>query len=171
MTISSYDPSKDQEFLDFIKELEKESDRGIAIICHAYVEDKLKELLKKRLIDDMQFIGRLKRLSFADVIILCYITGIITKQEKKDIECLSEVRNKFAHSRRINDFERPEISKLCDNLRIPDFLREKKTTRQKYIVSAGYYIQILNWKLRYVPKVKTIEEESKGLTTLDHLYV
>ena len=51
MKIVAYDPSKDQEFKKFIEEIKKESERAQAIICHAYVEDLLKELLKKRLID------------------------------------------------------------------------------------------------------------------------
>lgn len=170
MGISTYDPSRDPEFQDFIEELKKESDRGIAIICHAYIEDLLKELLKKRLIEDKHFIKRLeKSISFDQLLILCFITGVIKEKEKQDIKLLDEIRNKFAHRRKVNNFDQAKICDLCNNLIIPKDL-SGESTRIKYVVVAGYYIQILNLKLKYTKKVRNIEAESPNLKLLDTLY-
>ena len=85
MKIFSYDPSKDVKFLKLVQELEKESDRGIAIICHAYIEDLLKALLKKRLLDDKKFHESLEnRISFYQLLSFCFLTGIVTETEKRE---------------------------------------------------------------------------------------
>jgi len=171
MKISNYNPSNDPEFQDFIKELEKESDRGIAIICHAYVEDLLKELLKRRLIENKNFIKRLeKSISFNQLLKLCFITGVVTEEEKRDILLLNEIRNKFAHKRKVNNFNQAEICDLCKELRIPKF-SGKKSTRNKYISTAAYYVQILNLKLRYIKKIRRIEAESRNPKMLDNLFI
>lgn len=171
MKIFSYDPSKDSEFKDFSNELEKESDRGIAIICHAYIEDLLKELLKKRLIEDKIFLKRLeKSISFEQLLTLCFISGVVSKKERQDIKLLDEIRNKFAHRRKANSFDYANICEKCNKLRIPKSIAGE-STRKKYISTAAYYIQILNLKLRYTKKVKNVEAESRSLKMLDNLYI
>jgi len=115
MKIVAYDPSKDPQFRKFIEEIEKESERAQAIIGHAYVEDLLKELLKKRLIEFNDDLA--ESIPFKHLINLCYITGIITKAEKKDIRLLADIRNKFAHKRKIKNFNAANIPNLCKDLK------------------------------------------------------
>jgi len=170
MEIVTYDPSKDPEFKKFIEEIEKESERGIAIICHAYIDDLLKEILKKRLIKDKDFLKNLEWLSFSRLLTLCYITGIVTKEEKKEIKLLTKIRNKFAHKRKANSFRIENIPDLCNELRIPRSFTGVSTSRKKYIRTAAYYIQILNLKLKYTKKVRSVEDESPDLKLLDNLY-
>jgi hypothetical protein len=172
MKTFSYDPSKDSEFKDFSKELEKESDRGIAIICHAYIEDLLKALLKKRLIENKDFLNNLKKsISFNHILILCYITGIVTDEEKQEIEIINRIRNQFGHRRKVNKFCHTDIRGICNNLRVPKSIMDKMTTRKKFVSTAAYYVQMLNLKLKYTKKVKNIEVESRGLKMLDNLYI
>jgi len=168
MKIVAYDPSKDQEFKKFIEEIEKESERAQAIICHAYVEDLLKELLKKRLIEFNDDLAN--STAFKHLLNLCYITGILTEAEKKDIRLLAEIRNKFAHNRKIKSFNAANIPNLCNVLRIPKFLTRELSPQDKFIKTAGYYIQILNLKLKYTKKVRFVEDESPELKMLDTLY-
>ncbi len=172
MKTVAYDPSKDQEFQKFIeeieKEIEKESERAQAIICHAYVEDLLKELLKKRLIDFKDKLA--ESIPFKHLLNLCYITGVITEAEREDIEKLADIRNKFAHKRKIKSFNATDIAKLCNDLRITKPFTIKLTPQEKFIKTAGYYIQILNLKLKYTKKVRFVEEESDELKMLDTLY-
>lgn len=171
MKIVAYNPSKDQEFKKFIEEIEKESERGMAIICHAYIDDLLKEILKKRLIEDKDFLKSLEwSISFNRLLTLCYITGIVTKEEKKEIKLLTEIRNKFAHKRKANSFRIDNIPDICNKLRIPRSLTGVSTSRKKYICTAAYYIQILNLKLKYTKKVRFVEDESPDLKLLDNLY-
>jgi DNA-binding MltR family transcriptional regulator len=179
MKIVAYDPSKDPEFKKFIEEIEKESEeikkesveRAQAIICHAYVEELLKELLKKRLIKDKDFLKSLEKLiSFSRLLTLCYITGIVNKAERKDIKLLAKIRNRFAHKREIKSFNAEDIPELCNDLRIPKPLTIELTPQEKFIKTAAYYIQILNLKLKYTKKVKLVEEESDELKVLDTLY-
>ena len=171
MEIVAYNPSKDQEFKKFIEEIEKESERGMAIICHAYIDDLLKEILKKRLIEDKDFLKNLEWLSFSRLLTLCYITGIVTKEEKKEIKLLNEIRNKFAHKRKANSFRIDNIPDICNKLIVPRCFTGVSTSRKKYIRTAAYYIQILNLKLKYTKKVRFVEEESPELKLLDNLYV
>lgn len=171
MEIVAYNPSKDQEFKKFIEEIEKESDRGVAIICHAYIDDLLKEILKKRLIEDKDFLKRLKWISFNHLLTLSYITGIVTEEEKEDKKLLTEIRNKFAHNRKANSFRIDNIPAICNKLRIPRYFTGVSTSRKKYIRTAAYYIQTLNLKLKYTKKVRFVEDESLDLKLLDNLYV
>ncbi len=172
MKIVAYDPSKDPEFKEFIKEIKKESERAQAIICHAYVEELLKELLKKRLIKDKDFLKSLKKLiSFSRLLTLCYITGIVNKAERKDIKLLAKIRNRFAHKRKIKSFNAEDIPELCNDLRIPKPLTRELTPQEKFIKTAGYYIQILNLKLKYTKKVRFVEKESRALKVLDSLFI
>jgi len=171
MKTVSYDPSRDPEFKKFIEEIEKESERGMAIICHAYIDDLLKEILKKRLIEDKAFLKSLEKfISFTRLLTLCYITGIITKEEKEEIELLTKIRNKFAHNRKANSFRIDKIPDICNELRIPRSLAGVSKSREKYIHTAAYYIQILNLKLKYTKKVRLVEDESTELKLIDNLY-
>ena len=171
MKIVAYDPSKDKEFIKFIEEIKKESKRAQAIICHAYVEDLLKELLKKRLIEYEPFLATLKdKLAFNHTLTLCYITGVVTEAERKDIELIAKIRNRFAHKRKIKSFNAEGIPKLCNDLRIPPLTIEL-TPQEKFIKTAVYYIQILNLKLKYTKKVRYVEDESPDLKALDNLFV
>jgi len=171
MKISAYNPSKDLEFKEFIEDIKIESERATAIICHAYVEDLLKELLKKRLIEYEPFLNLLKdKLAFKHALTLCYITGIITEVERKDIESLAKIRNRFAHKRKIKSFNVENIPELCNNLRIPESFTGELTPQEKFIMTAAYYIQMLNLKLKYTKKVRFVEKESRALKVLDSLY-
>ena len=169
MKIVAYNPSKDQEFKKFIEEIKKESERAQAIICHAYVEDLLKELLKKRLIDFNDDLT--ESIPFKHLLNLCHITGIVNKAERKDIKLLAEIRNRFAHKRKIKSFNAIDIPELCNGLRIPKPLTIELTPQEKFIKTAGYYIQILNLKLKYTKKVRFVEKESRALKVLDSLFI
>jgi hypothetical protein len=172
MKTFSYDPSKDVEFKNFVEELEKESDRGIAIICHAYIEDLLKLLLKKRLLDDKKFHKNLEnRISFYQILSFCFLTGIVTETEKKEIECLSKIRNRFAHKRGVNNFKNKHVIEDCNKLRIPNTINKALTARKKYISTAAYYVQMLNLKIKYTHKLTQVEHDSRGPKMLDSLYI
>lgn len=169
MKIVSYDPSKDKEFKKFIEEIEKDSEREQAIICHGYVEDLLKELLKKRLIDFN--VDLAESIPFKHLLNLCHITGIVTEAERKDIKLLAEIRNRFAHKRKIKSFNAEDIPELCKDLRTPKSFARELTPQEKFIKTTAYYIQILNLKLKYTEKVRFVEDESPDLKLLDTLFI
>jgi hypothetical protein len=171
MKIVSYDPSSDSEIKTFYKEINKESDRGSAIISNAYIEDLLQKILKKRLIADEEIPNKIENLPVKQLISLCYATGTLTKEEKKDLITLNEIRNKFAHKRKITDFNHGTISRLCkDNLRTLGFKKEL-TIRQKFDVVVSYYIQILNLKLRQTNKIRLVEQEYPAIGMLETLLI
>jgi hypothetical protein len=62
------------------------------------------------------------------------------------------------------------IPELCNNLRIPESFTGELTPQEKFIKTAGYYIQILNLKLKYTKKVRFGEKEPHALKVLDSLY-
>jgi len=173
MKIVSYDPSADLEIKTFYKEINKESDRGAAIISNAYIEDLLQKILKKRLIDgeNGEIANKIVNLRVEQLISLCYATGALTKEEKKDLNALNRIRNGFAHIREIIDFNNGKISKLCkDNLRELGFKKEL-TIRQKFDSVVSYYIQILNLKLRQTIKIGLVEQEYPGIGLLETLLI
>jgi DNA-binding MltR family transcriptional regulator len=93
-----------------------------ALVCAAYIDKCLAELIasrlkkgetaKKLLKSDSGLIGSLSnRAKFA------YLLGIIDKPTFQDIELICEIRNMFAHSESPLDFDSKDIAKRCSELK------------------------------------------------------
>jgi hypothetical protein len=85
------------------QQLMNESDRGCVILAVSYLESILTDLLKSKLIggkkhfkDIFDFNGPLG--SFSGKIKMAYSIGVISEQEKTDINNIRALRNIFAHS-------------------------------------------------------------------------
>jgi hypothetical protein len=172
MKIYEYDPTRDEEFNKFNKIITKESERGAAIISNAYIEDLLKEIMKIRLIHngENKIIEIIENLPVQQLIFLCYATGILTIEEKNELNIINEIRNKFAHKRKIASFRNKIISDKCSKLRLPRFSR-KFTAREKFDLLVSYYLQILNLKLLQTKKIERVEQESRSIGMLTTLKV
>ena len=161
-----YDPRKDKDLINTYKDLEKETDRGAAIVFNAYIEDLLREILKRRLIFDGKKDEIIKsidnRLTVDEVIKLCYATGTISKKQRDELASINRIRNKFAHRKDIKSFEHSEIKKLCKDLRCLGS-EEGLCTRQTYDVVVVYYLQFLKLMLIQTEKIKPAEEKRRVL--------
>jgi len=156
ISISINDP-KVQKFLN---EFQNETPRAAAILGWAYLDDLLNELLKSRLIEDKRFFKNdINRLNSERRINLCYLTGVINKQERDDLQRIKKIRGQFAHKISLKSFTRNDISTECDKLKIIKFIQDKDSfinkPRDKYTFSVAFYITVLKDKLKHCRRIET----------------
>jgi hypothetical protein len=111
-----------EDLAHFVDELKRESDRGLALVGAALIDDKLGDTLKalfregapnSRLVDDPNApLGTFS--SRADA---CYALGLIDDFEFAEIGLLRKVRNEFAHAKHGLSFQSPKIHGLCSSLK------------------------------------------------------
>lgn len=103
------------EWLDVIKELESESDRAVALIGAAHLDTALESLLKASFaggdtVENKLFNSPNAPLgTFSSRIAMAYGLGHIGPKCFKTLEAIREIRNAFAHHRRIMKFEDPAV--------------------------------------------------------------
>lgn len=105
----------------FLKEFQRETDRGCALVGLALLDERLKETLyafladtrsAKNLIDG--FGAPLGTLSAR--IKACHSLGLISEAEKRNLDILRKIRNEFAHASHGVTFESPPIARLCKTI-------------------------------------------------------
>lgn len=106
----------------FVEELNRESDRGLALVGAALIDDKLGDTLKsffregaptERLIDDPNApLG-----TFSSRSNLCFALGLIDEFEHAEITILRKIRNEFAHSKHGLTFSSAKIQGLCSGFK------------------------------------------------------
>jgi hypothetical protein len=152
------------------RELKGQSDRGLAIMGGAYVEDALKDYLEahwrkgddaakafKNLTQPSRALG-----SFSAKIDIAYLTHLIDTTLWKDLTNLKNIRNDFAHKMTLNDrehepltFTTGSISARCNNFiltanSIHDDIDGVKTSilpdssRNKYLLTVLQIYTMLN---------------------------
>lgn len=106
-------------FIDeFGKTLQKESDRGVILICASTIDSVLEDLIKKYLnknkgrkkIIDSLFEYPNPLSTFASKIQFSYCLGLISKEIYEDFERIRKIRNKLAHGYEFKDFASDEIA-------------------------------------------------------------
>lgn len=95
--------------------------RVAAILGGAYIDYLLNKLLRKRLVQSKElFENHVDKLSMAQKIILCYLCGLLSKEEKASLMKIKNIRNQFAHRISLKGFnERTSemnIPDVCDKL-------------------------------------------------------
>jgi hypothetical protein len=110
-----------EDLASFTSELQRESDRGLALVAAALLDEKLAETLSAffcemykaaRLLSD----GNAPLASFSSRIQICYALGLIDDFEHSEIELIRKVRNEFAHARHGMSFNDARIRGLCASL-------------------------------------------------------
>jgi hypothetical protein len=104
-----------------------ESDRACAILLSGMVESALEGALRSVLRPDLSS-DLAKRLFEGDGVIstfsakinLGFALAVFGAKSKHDLELIKLMRNAFAHCRLPLKFETPEVSEVCEHLRIPD---------------------------------------------------
>jgi len=92
-----------EDWKDFAADLQKESDRGPAIVGSAFLDDLLSELVARHLLDDKQAADELLTSplsplgSFYARILAAYCLGLVTSDERNDLTIIRKIRNEFAH--------------------------------------------------------------------------
>lgn len=124
--IMLFDEMKVEGVFRFRNHLDNETDRGSALMAAAFLDELLKDLLKCFLVDDQKslkelFSGTGGLSSFSSRIELCYLLGLIPVNIKKDLHLIRKIRNEFAHSMDIIDFNHPSIAARCRELKYNAF--------------------------------------------------
>lgn len=137
------------QFNETVKSFEKESDRGVAIVAGAFVEQYLKDFLSHFLVQDQQvavlFEGPFGPLaSFAARAKMCYAMRLINETFLQDLDIIRNIRNHFAHHPAETSFENKEVAQLCAELSLSKFswgpdktILEQHGTRQTFIFTVG----------------------------------
>ncbi len=154
-----FDAKKAKEYFD---ELSGESPRATAILGHSYLENLLKELLKKRLVKNEPLFKDIDNLNFKRCTNLCYLTGIITKKVRDDLIKINWIRNEFAHEITINNFNKKEIKDKCKGLFITEYLRKLNnpklfpfnTAKNIYTSGISTYMFFLHMRLSSCERIK-----------------
>jgi DNA-binding MltR family transcriptional regulator len=128
-------------FILFRRELEKESDRGMALLAAAFLDNQVEEMIKSKLLGNdkhlkqmFQFNGALG--TFSSKINLGYSIGLISKSCHNDLDIIRRIRNEFAHSMEIISFGDQKIIDLSNNFQLN--AKNKSDTRTIFIhVVAG----------------------------------
>lgn len=109
------------EVIDFRLSLHQETDRGSALMAAAFLDDRLRGLLAKRLVNDKKIADRSFDFngplgSFSSRIDFSYLLGLIPNNARRDLHLIRAIRNKFAHTAAIINFDHPLIKPSCDSL-------------------------------------------------------
>lgn len=108
----------------FFKEIGEESDRGVALISAAMLDQHLGQMIKNNFIREGKVIDQLMEGGFAPLntfsarIKLCYALGLITEHEYQQIEKIRKIRNKFGHELYGLSFENEPIRSICQSLKV-----------------------------------------------------
>ena len=129
-----------------------ETDRGSAIVIHAYIDNLLNDFLKRRITDEEVYVKEIEgQLSFYRRINLCYLMGVLSKEEMDELKLINEIRNDFAHDVDIKSFDENGITAKCNNLKIPSLTGLIKPgnlcSRDKYTFAALSYINNFQMKI------------------------
>jgi len=118
---------EDIEREKLFKILKNESLRGKIIVGVAFLESHLKNLLKKRFVDNKNLSGFIENIKFYHLIYLAYFVGCISEEEKDDILLLNEIRNKFAHNWDLDLSDDNEIKEKIYKLQVIKLTGATKT--------------------------------------------
>jgi hypothetical protein len=148
-------------------EIEKQTDRGAAIVPASLLDNMLENLIAARLI--VQSSKRRKALfrqyaplhSFSAKIELGFALGLFNNERRESLELIREVRNKFAHNLEATSFDHSEIAAIVE-AKVPQKVGEYKTlsSRQKFLFTCNTLIVFLGLAASFPQiRVKALDDE------------
>ncbi|WP_144836269.1 hypothetical protein [Kocuria rosea] len=115
------------------RELTNQSDRHVALIGALAVENDLGKILAMMLVDGVlpnsgkQFLHKME---------WTYRLGLISAEERREIDLIRMVRNKMAHELDKHSFEEPEVKELCNKL----------TYCERFYIGEGLVDYLMQWE-------------------------
>ncbi len=106
-----------------ILEISKQTDRGAALIATAYLEERLTDAIKARLVQDLTlennlFKGSGPLASLSAKINMGFLLGIYEQDIRRFLHTVKDIRNAFAHRPEPMNFKTQKIRDLCSNIDI-----------------------------------------------------
>jgi DNA-binding MltR family transcriptional regulator len=111
-----------EEIAQMFSEIRSDAPRSAVVLAAALIDDVLSGAIRYRMVklskdeDDDLFEGNGPLASFSARIRMAYAPGIIGKKTRHDLNVIHEIRNAFAHVRRVMNFDTPEVSTLIKSL-------------------------------------------------------
>lgn len=110
-------------YKSIIIEIERQTDRGAALIAASLIESQLLVAIKKHLVEDKDVANKLFKPSgpigdFSAKVDLGLLLGLYDRPLCQIIHNIREVRNRFAHEVRAIDFNSKDIKKFCGDIYI-----------------------------------------------------
>ena len=114
-------PALTSDVSRLVEDFEKETDRGVALLGAAFLDDVLDVMLQAAFVDDSEAVNKIlgpgrPLESFGARAHLAYCIGLLGPDIYADINLLREIRNDFAH-RQPTKFDVEEIRQKCLRLR------------------------------------------------------
>ena len=114
--------------LAIIERIENGEPRAAAVLAGAYLEDRLTDTLRSRMVQDRKLLGKFFKgygplATFSAKIDLAYLLGIAPEPLFSRLHTIREIRNRFAHRLDCNSFKVPAIYDLCRKLYRPPHIK------------------------------------------------
>jgi DNA-binding MltR family transcriptional regulator len=160
-TLGSYTPGMDRdvsttperlkEFIAFLGEMSKESDRGVALVAAAMLDELLRRILLAILQDNADALklvnGPSSPLGMLSARIrACSALGLLSESEAQEARSLTAIRNDFAHNL-WTKFADQKISHRCETLTMSV---KESDPRGRFLTSAAALIVGLTNRAHYV---------------------
>lgn len=134
----------DETLFQIRTSLSKESDRGMVLLATSYLENILGEYIYSYLQGSKRFRKSMFKTtlsSFASKINFAFAVGLINDNFFYDLNNMRMLRNKFAHSYTLLDFESEQIDEIITSFKYKFIISETPTNRQlfmtqMYVISA-----------------------------------
>jgi DNA-binding MltR family transcriptional regulator len=147
-------------------ELEKESDRGCALVAAAYLENQITELLEGFFIQQSKkasgslfdFNGPVG--TFSSKIKMCLALGLIPKEISNALDLVRKIRNEFAHLHEPLRFDTESMARRVVSL-LPEISVENTIAREAFIskiqsMAATLHLCISNTFSRSTPEYESV---------------
>lgn len=152
-------------FVDFLPEMNRESDRGRALIACSYLDDLLRRILLAHFVNQdvgpMLVEGFNAPLgSFSTRIVANHALGLISDAEARELNTLRRIRNRFAHEIHVS-FETDAVRDLCSNLKmsVQDHDDVKVDARGRFSTASVSLILTLTNRTAYVARKRPSPEQ------------
>ena len=151
-----------------VVKLNDESDRAVALIVTAWLDDILVEMIKRKLVADKKIVEEVFRHdaalgTFSSRISLAYLVRCFSKEVYSNLHIMRTIRNDFAHDRNDLDFTNESVRARCEALYLKEFKDQgmKPTTSENInprnaFIATG--IGILGFFIEYISTATMSED-------------
>lgn len=126
------------DWAEWSSQFQTETDRGVAIVAAAILDRLVAGLIESFILDDpdatLKLIGNPYSPlgSFASRTAAAFSLGLITKNEMADLDCIRDIRNKFAHLSSSCSFTDRSIARKVQALNIPKLIPDEIIDKSTY---------------------------------------
>ena len=133
------------DYNDFQKNYEGESDRSVVILAASFLEQALEDYIRTKLVEappvSRLFEGYAPLSTFAAKIDIAFALGLIPVHVHDDLRTIKKLRNLFAHKPDSLSFSSSQVTDICRNLH--DIKRSDGTTWEVVGARAKYLNAVL----------------------------